>query len=86
MNRFLEVPSFIVGGSVCFLNMTNIKRSPQYSTPIGLSDMVRFTSLSIIKGTIYGFFWPFALIGIALDIPNKQAFDSHFIPFSKCKV
>ena len=78
----MSIPTLIMAGSVSYLNMRNIKRSPQYIPPLSASDIIRFTALSVIKGSIYGFFWPFSLAGILVDLPNKERFDRHFIPFS----
>ena len=86
MFRMYDVPGIVMSGGICFLNMANMKRSPQYTFPTNATDTIRFTSLSIIKGAIYGFFWPFSLAGIALDLGNKERFDRHFIPFSSSKV
>ena len=85
MSIMYNAPTIIMAGGITFLNMTNMKRSPQFSIPFTTSDTIRFVSLSIIKGSIYGFFWPVALAGIVLDMPNKERFDSHFIPFSNSK-
>ena len=83
MFRVYDIPGIVVSGGICFMNM---KRSPQYTFPTNATDTIRFTSLSMIKGAIYGFFWPIALAGIALDLGNKKRFDRHFIPFSSSKV
>ena len=80
-----NAPTIIMAGGITFLNMRNMKRSPQYIVPFTATDTIRFVSVSIIKGTIYGFFWPIALAGIVLDLPNKERFDRHFIPFSNSK-
>ena len=85
MFRIYDVPGIVMSGGICFLNMRNVKRSPQYTEPQNATDTVRFAALSIVKGSIYGFFWPFALAGIVIDLPNKKAFDRHFVPFSCSK-
>ena len=81
----MSIPTLIMAGSVSYLNMRNIKRSPQYNSPLVATDMIRFAGLCIIKGSIYGFFWPFSLAGILVDLPDKKRFDRHFIPFSNSK-
>ena len=68
MFRTYDIPGIVMCGGICFLNMANMKRSPQYTFPTNTTDMIRFTSLSVI----YGFFWPFSLAGIALDLGNKN--------------
>lgn len=68
-----------VGSCISILNLSNIDKSVQYN---GFRmDNFRLACLSLVKGGIYGLFWPLSISGIAINtIGSTQNFSKHFIP------
>ena len=73
----------LTGSVIAVLNLSNIKRSPEYGGPMVLTDYLRFGAFIGMKGFIYGLCYPIALFTIAVDGFSKKYFDRHFIPFSR---
>jgi len=50
----------------------------------GVWNDSRYVTASVLKGCIYGSFWPFSAMVIGLNaFHGKDEFKKHFIPFSR---
>ena len=84
----LLTPGVLMGTSVGIVNMYNKNLSPIFDKNNEENDSLKNTKFfggCIIKGCIYGSFYPFAAFGLMSDIfsNNKKDFEKHFVLFSK---
>lgn len=72
-------PEYIVGTAIAGINLYNIRLKKQQD---GLSQ-ARFAAVSLMKGYIYGSFWPVSVLGIGYHaVIDGRYFKNHFIPLS----
>lgn len=80
------IPGPIFGTGIVAINFYNRKKSPIYHETDGSIITMQIGAMSVLKGCIYGTFWPIAGCGILLHTcngRNPKQFESHFVPFSK---
>jgi len=78
-------PGFTTGLVIGGLNLLNINKSPLVAATNTKFGYFQAASISAVKGTIYGFFWPFSWIGMTLSVCESD-WNRHFIPGSKTTI
>lgn len=78
--EIMAIP-LIFGSTITLINLINYRKSPDYRENNPLSNL-KIGMASLVKGYIYGSFWPFPLIDMLLSLDNDKLFNRHFIPLS----
>ena len=69
----------LFGASIAVINLYNIKFKKRQDN----ASRAQYALVSLVKGAIYGSFYPFSLWGMMLSIVGTpHAFKCHFIPLS----
>ena len=73
--------NIVFGSIIVGINLFNYQRSPAYKQNDSLV-LTRIAISSVIKGVIYGSFWPLPMIDMTMNFNNEKQFNRHFIPLS----
>ena len=80
LKKMVENPEMTFGVGIALMNIINIRLKRDRNDPWSI---MRYTTVSIMKGGIYGMFFPIATINILLSsFEGPHHFNKHFIPCS----
>ena len=73
---------------ITLINLWNIRKSPGYNPHTRIISLVRLTLFSLVKGVVYGIFFPISLSVIGYDLicddtPGLSNIMRHAIPMSR---
>jgi hypothetical protein len=78
------IVGFLWGTIVSFINISYIPNSPIFISTWRHENSFRLAICSVIKGSIYGTFWPITIPAFAIDsFKSEEDFKKHIIPCSK---
>lgn len=88
--KFIKLPFECKFGLLIYgCNVLNIKQSPLYNPTYPIISHVKLTLISVMKGYIYGLFYPLPIISMSYNllfedkINGPVIFMRHLIPGSK---